>query len=105
VPSGGDLYLLKKVVHGWADAQARAIPGSCRAAMRPGAWLLLMEAVIPPGNGPSYAKLLDLVMLVYAGGQERTLDEHPGLLASAGLRLTRVVPTASALSIIEAVPA
>jgi hypothetical protein len=62
------------------------------------------RAVVPPGNTPAYAKLLDLLMLVYAGGRERTAAEYRDLLASAGLSMKRILPTGSALSIIEATP-
>jgi hypothetical protein len=49
--------------------------------------------------------LSDLNMLVSAGGEERTEAEYARLLAAAGFRLTRVVPTASDVSIVEAVVA
>jgi len=43
-------------------------------------------------------------MLVMPGGQERTEDEYATLLNQAGFQLTRVVPTGSTVSIVEAVP-
>jgi hypothetical protein len=58
--------------------------------------------VLPAGDAPHPGKLLDLAMLVMPGGQERTEDEYRTLLIKAGLRLTRVVPTASAVSVVEA---
>jgi hypothetical protein len=66
--------------------------------------LLLVESVIPPGNEPSLGKLLDLVMLAVTGGRERTEREYAELLEASGFRLTRVVPTAAEISVIEAVP-
>lgn len=105
VPADGDLYILRKVIHDWYDDDAVAILRSCRAAMRPGARLLLIETIVPEGNAYSYAKLLDLLMLVYPGGQERTLAEYRALLGAAGFDLRAAIPTASALSILEAVPA
>jgi hypothetical protein len=104
VPAGGDVYILKKVIHDWDDAQAPAILRTCRAAIPAHGRLLLIELVIPPGNEPSFGKLLDLLMLVYPGGRERTEAEHRDILASAGFRLERVIPTASTVSIVEAVP-
>jgi hypothetical protein len=103
VPGGGDVYLLKKVLHDWADEPAAAILRSVRAALPEGARLLVVEHVVLPGNEPSFAKLLDLLMLVYAGGRERSEAEFRLLLATAGLTLTRVVPTAAAVSVLEAV--
>jgi hypothetical protein len=71
--------------------------------MPEGARLPVIEHVVLPGDEPCFAKLLDLLMLVYAGGRERTETEFSRLLATAGLTLTRVVPTAAAVSVLEAV--
>lgn len=105
VPDGGDAYLMRHIIHDWDDERAATILRNCRKAIRPEGKVLLMEVVIPPGNGPSFGKLLDLEMLVIAGGRERTEEEYGALFAAAGFRLARVIPTPSPLSIIEAVPA
>ena len=103
VPSGGDLYMVKKVVHDWDDERARQILTNCRKAMSGNARLLLIEPVIPGRNQPSFNKLLDLLMLAWtSGGMERTEAEHRVLLASAGLDLVRVTPTLSGVSLLEA---
>jgi hypothetical protein len=65
--------------------------------------VLIVEMVVPVGNEPSPAKGLDLVMLTVEGGKERTEKEYRELLAAAGLRLSRVIPTRSPYSIVEAV--
>jgi len=65
--------------------------------------LLIIEMVIPPGNQPSIAKLLDLEMLVTTGGCERTEDEFTKLLESSGFQLSRNVPTKAGVSIIESI--
>jgi hypothetical protein len=103
VPSGGDAYLLSHVIHDWTENQCLTILGNCRTAMSPAGKLLLVEMVIPEGNAPHPGKMLDMMMLVGPGGQERTEPEYRALLAKAGFRLTRVVPTASAVSVVEAV--
>ena len=54
--------------------------------------------VLPPGNSPHPGKTLDMMMLVGPGGQERTEAEYRTLLGKAGFRLTRLVPTESAVS-------
>jgi SAM-dependent methyltransferase len=105
VPPGGDAYVLSHVIHDWDEARCRTILANCRRAMGPGGRLLLVEAVLPPGDTPHPGKMLDLVMLTLTGGRERTEAEYAALLASAGFTLTRVVPTASQASVIEAVPA
>ena len=105
VPSGGDAYILKKVIHDWDDDRAVSILQNCRRAIHSAGRLLLIEPIIPSGNGPSFNKLLDLLMLVWTpGGKERTEAEHRTLLASAGFKLARIIPTSSPVSIIEAVP-
>lgn len=101
VPAG-DAYILKHIIHDWADDKSTTILRNCRTAANPGAKLVLVEMVIPPGNEPSPGKLLDLEMLVIASGKERTESEYASLLAGAGWRLTRILPTKAPTSLIEA---
>lgn len=105
VPAGGDVYVLKKVIHNWDDERAAQILRVCRRAMPDHARLLLLEILIPPGNAPFFGKDLDALMMVMLGSQERTEAEYQMLLAGAGLALTRVMPTASLVSVIESKPA
>ena len=70
--------------------------------MSPTSRLLLIEPVIALDNEPSFAKLLDLFMLVWPGGRERTVPEHASLIAAAGLQLRGSVVTRAPLSILEA---
>lgn len=105
VPAGGDAYLLSHVIHDWNEDQCLTILGHCRKAMKPDGRLLIVEMVLPVGDTPHPGKVLDIVMLVLPGGQERTETEYAALLKKAGFRLTRVIPTQSAVSVVEAVPA
>ena len=82
-----------------------AILRNCSDAMSPGGKLLLVEKVIPADGEPHPAKITDVTMLALTGGMERTEEEYADLLDRAGFRLTRVIPTASPVSVIEAVPA
>ena len=100
-----DGYIMKHIIHDWDDERSIEILQSIRRAINDDGKLLIVEAVVPEGNEPHYSKLLDLEMLVSPGGVERTVDEYRELLASAGFRLTRVIPTKSPFSIIEAVKA
>jgi hypothetical protein len=102
VPKGGDVYIMSHVIHDWNEEQCRTILTNCRRAMNAGSRLLLIEMVLPPGDAPHPGKLLDMMMLVGPGGQERTTDEYRTLLKNAGFRLERVIPTNSAVSIVEA---
>ena len=104
-PGGADAYLLGHILHDWDDTRAGLILDNLRRAMPAGAKLLLVECVLPEGDGAPFGKLLDLQMMVVFGGLERTEEEYRRLLAAHGFRLTRVVPTAGEHSVIEAVPA
>jgi hypothetical protein len=102
VPAGGDAYLLSHIIHDWNEEQCLTILGHVRKALKPDGRLLLIEMVLPAGDVPHPGKLLDIVMLVMPGGQERTEEEYRTLLGKAGFRLDRVVPTASAVSVVDA---
>jgi hypothetical protein len=108
VPPGAELYLLKSVLHDWDDDRASDILRACRTALTlPSARLLVIERVMPERMAPEPAAVAqamgDLMMLTRAGGRERTETEFRDLLDSAGLRLVRVVPTASHYAVLEAV--
>src|SRR4029450_8362303 len=95
VPQGGDAYILSHVIHDWSEKQCLTILGHCRKAMAPNGRLLIVEMVLPPGDAPHPGKLLDIMMLLGPGGEERTEAEYAELLGKAGFRLERVVPTES----------
>ena len=105
VPAGADAYLLSHVIHDWDEDECLTILRNCRKAMKPTSRLLIVEMVLPAGDTPHPGKVVDLTMLVIPGGEERTEEEYRELLSKADLRLTRVVPTQSAVSIVEAVRA
>jgi hypothetical protein len=105
VTAGVDAYLLSRVIHDWSDQDAVAILASCRRAMPRHGVLLLVEAVLPERAAADPAAVrMDLHMLTLLGGRERTAAEFEGLLAAAGLRLSRVVPAepAGGVSVLEA---
>jgi len=105
VPIGADAYILSHVIHDWNDDQCLMILNHIREAMNVAGRLLLVEMVLPLGDTPHPGKILDITMLVQMGGRERTETEYASLLSKAGFRLTQVVPTSSAASIVEAVVA
>ena len=102
LPSGGDVYLLKSVLHNWTDSDARRILECCHRAMAPGARLLVAERIVPADAGPSEAKLFDINMLVVLGGRERTEADYRRLLEVSGFTVRRVIGTKSPVSVIEA---
>jgi len=98
VPAGGDAYLLSWVLHDWDDSAAQSILRRCREAMAKGAFLLVVEMVVPEEDQPGadvlrrLVRQTDLEMLAVVGGRERTAIEFHDLLASAGFAVTRIVP-------------
>ena len=108
VPEGGDVYFMKHILHDWTDEQATTILRNCRRALdskrngnRSGK-VVLLEFVVPPGNQPHPSKIIDIEMLFFPGGRERMEQEWRDLFADAGFRLSRIVPTKSPFSVIEA---
>lgn len=105
VPGGADGYFMKHILHDWGDEDCLKILAACRNAAGADSRLLICERIVPPGNEPSSAKLIDLHMLMTNhGGRERTENEYRGLLEAAGFHLARVVPTSTPWSLIEAKP-
>jgi hypothetical protein len=101
VPEGADAYILRHIIHDWDDDKVTRILKNIHRAMGKDGRLLVGEYVIPPGNTPSPARGSDLVMLVIAGGRERTENEFRALYQHAGFSLVRVVPTKAGVCVIE----
>ena len=95
----GDTYVLSAILHDWDDEHAAAILQTIRASAQPGARVLIGETVIAPGNEPSGAKWLDLLMLAL-GGRERDEAQWRTLLAAGGFE-----PVSIRDGLIEARPA
>ena len=102
VPTGGDIYVLKMIIHDWPEDQAIEILRNVRAAAEVGTTLLLIETVIPDHNRDHVANWTNLEMLLMNAGRERTAAQYRDLLQRAGFHLTRVVPSASPFSLVEA---
>jgi O-methyltransferase domain/Dimerisation domain len=105
VPTGADAYLLRRILHDWDDADCLRILHTLRRAVTPRSRLLIVDAVVGPPNEDPTSKFLDLMMLVSAGGRERTEPQWRALLAEGGFHLERITPAALANHLIEAVPA
>ncbi len=109
VPSGGDAYILSRVINSFDDERAIAILQNCRRAITHYGELLLVERVLPDRVEHSIAAqgpvLSDLNMMVISGGLERTAAEHRALVEAAGFALRKIVPTQSEVSVIESEPA
>jgi hypothetical protein len=106
VPAGCDAYILKNIIHDWDDQRSQRILTLIREQLPAQGRVLLCELVVPDSPAPAPAKFLDIEMLALTvGGKERTVQEFTDLFVSAGLRLTRIIPTSTPYCVIEAVPA
>jgi hypothetical protein len=104
VPPGGDVYLLKHIIHDWGDDEAITILRHCRRQIHDNGRLILLEAVIEPGDAPHPSKFMDLEMIVSVVGKERTENEIKALFKESGFKLSRIIPTPTPVAIIEAIP-
>ena len=104
VPEGGDAYIMKHIIHDWDDDRASLILTNIAKAMgaKKGK-VILLESVIAAGSTPDLGKFIDIEMLLFPGGRERTADEFKSLFERSGFHMTKVVPTKSPLSVVEAV--
>ncbi|MGV9270960.1 methyltransferase [Kitasatospora sp. NPDC003701] len=101
----GDIHLLKRITHDWDDETCVTLLTHCRRSLHPGGRVLVLDAVVPRGNAPHQSKTLDLMMMASLTGRERTEADFADLFERAGLRLSRVIPTPTVLSVVEAVAA
>lgn len=108
VPSGGDVYLLKNVLHDWDDVGAGAILAACRRAMKAGSRLAVIQRAMPEDTSHPEAFRStvesDLMQLVYSGGRERTLTEYRALFAAAGMVISLTMQADGVTWLMEARP-
>ena len=102
VPPGGDVYLLRSVLHDWSDAECARILENCRRAISAGGVVLIVELAGGDVGSPRVA-LSDLMMLVMETGRERSADEYAALLRRAGLSLSREITVGASHLLLEAV--
>jgi hypothetical protein len=105
IPVKADIYLLKHIIHDWYEDNCIKILQNIRENMPEDGKVLIIEAIVPEGNEPHFSKVIDLEMLLSPGGVERTPTEYAKLLADAGFKMTRIIPTPGPMSIVEAVKA
>lgn len=104
VAPGGDLYLMKMILHDWNDEQSKKILRNVNNAMGKGSKLLIIEGIIPEGNDPHPGKFMDINMMAMTGGKERTEKEWKAMMSECGLRCSKIIHTHHPLfSIIEVV--
>jgi hypothetical protein len=103
VPAGGDVYVLKRILHDWPDDIAVKILRQVAAVLAPNAKVVVVDAVLSSGNAPDPNKALDVGIMALLEGRERTAEDFARLFARAGLALIRIIPTPapSTLSLVE----
>lgn len=101
VPPGGDLYILKNILHDWNDEAAQNILATCRRAMRENTRLLIIEHLIGAVNRLSPGKVADVQMMVRNGGRNRTENEFESLLTKGGLNVCRIIQPGTGPAILE----
>lgn len=108
VPSGGQVYMLVRVLHDWSDADCIRILQRCRQAMAHNAILLVGEHMLEPdpAKGRRIDYLTDMQMMtMFGSARQRSAQELQALLGQAGFDLVQVVATASSVSLLEGRPA
>src|SRR5215472_1177202 len=105
IPAGADAYLFRHIIHDWTDEQGAQILGHCRKAIPSNGKLLIANCVVPAGNTPCPSKDMDMVMLAFPGGQERTEAQFRSLLKASGFDLQSITPTTTMIHVVEGRPA
>jgi hypothetical protein len=103
IPEGGDIYVMKYILHDWEESRALAILATCHRVMRGRAKLLVVEDLVCGPNIPCNAKVSDVNMLARTGGRNRTDGEYRTLLRAGRFDIQRVLPASGDLAVIEAV--
>jgi hypothetical protein len=102
IPEGGDLYIMKNILHDWNDESCLVILRNVAMTMPSDSRLLIIDPYVAEGNKPSFGKMTDMLMMTALGGKERTRDEFRILLDQAGFRILKIQRTISQLILIEA---
>jgi O-methyltransferase domain len=104
IPAGADAYLFRHIIHDWTDEQCIQILGNCRKVIPATGKLIIADCVVPAGNAPSLSKDMDITMLTFPGGQERTEAQFRSLLKASGFELKSITPTTTMISVVEGKP-
>lgn len=108
VPRGGDLYLMKSVLHDWDDKSAVQILCRCREAMTPQARLVVVERLLPTRPGTTIEDQAvvrsDLNMLIGLAGRERTREEFCALLERGGFFIESKLKLQTGFYVLRAAP-
>jgi hypothetical protein len=85
---GARAYYFKHILHDWSDENCRVILKHTAAAMERGySKILIEDYVVPDQNAGVKETLIDMVVMVWCPGIERTRQRWTELLESAGLKI------------------
>ena len=104
IPAGADAYIFRHIIHDWTDDQSIPILGRCRKVIPGNGKLLVADCVVPAGNAPSLSKDMDITMLTFPGGQERTEAQFRSLLKASGFELKSITSTTTMINVVEGKP-
>ena len=96
--------LFRHIIHDWTDKQCTQILGHCRTVIPANGKLLIVDCVVPAGNAPSPSKDMDINMLTFPGGQERSEAQFRSLLKASGFELKSITPTTTMINVVEGKP-
>jgi ubiquinone/menaquinone biosynthesis C-methylase UbiE len=89
-----DAYVMKHIIHDWEDERCVQLLRNCGRSMLGDGRVYCIDSVVPPMGDTSgvTSKLLDLVMMTFITGKERTLHQWEAIYAGAGFRIANVTP-------------
>ncbi|MCX5044441.1 methyltransferase [Aldersonia sp. NBC_00410] len=105
LPTGGDIYVLRHVVHDWGDEEAGTILRRCAEAAGDHGRVIVIESHGTSGDDPGMFAEMDLRMLLISGGRERTVEDYRALASAAGLRVDDVHATRRGQVVLDCVTA
>jgi SAM-dependent methyltransferase len=89
-----DVYVMKHIIHDWDDERCIRLLRNCNQSLQGDGRVICVDAILPPLGDTlgTAAKLLDLAMMVFIPGKERTRAQWEALYQAAGLRIQTFVP-------------
>jgi len=102
LPPGGDLYVLKNVLHDWDDKDAGRILDGTRRAGLPGHRVTVIEWLIPDGGDDTLPFSIDLFLFSVVGGHIRTEREFRDLFAAHGYELSANIGVPGGIHLVSA---
>lgn len=85
------VYFYHHILHDWSDYKCLEILSGLKSAMKPGYSLLLLHEMIIPEMGASgFHAMLDLTMMAFNSGMERTGSQFTALLNKAGFEVIKI---------------